>query len=114
MMSGGKIRHGEAVAIVLVLDSFYAVEKGLLLKEDFDSLTVSLKKTGFRLWSDLLLKKDRCGRLEIFYGISEFREHLGGELHVTLPNGLGRKIEVNELDEKIILKAIKWLEVASC
>ena len=110
MMSGGKIRHGEAVAIGLALDSFYAVEKGLLRKKDFDLLTGSLEKIGFRLWSDLLLKKDRRGKLEIFSGIREFREHLGGELHVTLPNGLGRKIEVNELDEEIILKAIRHFE----
>jgi 3-dehydroquinate synthase len=110
MMSGGKIRHGEAVAIGLVLDSFYAVEKGLIREKDFDSLTLSLKKIGFRLWSDLLLKKGKNGSFEIFSGIREFREHLGGELHVTLPNGLGRKIEVNELDERIILKAIRSLE----
>ncbi len=109
MMSGGKIRHGEAVAIGLVLDSFYAVEKGLLQKKDFNSLTVSLKKIGFLLWSDLLLKKGKNGRPEILSGIREFREHLGGELHVTLPNGLGRKIEVNELDEEIILSAIKFI-----
>ncbi len=109
MMSAGKIRHGEAVAIGLALDSFYAVEKGLLRQKDFDLLTVSLERIGFRLWSDLLLKKDRRGRLEIFSGIREFREHLGGELHVTLPNGLGRKIEVNELDEEIILNAIRHL-----
>ena len=110
MMSGGGLRHGEAVAIGLALDSFYAVEKGLLLKKDFDSLTGSLEKIGFRLWSDLLLKKGKDGSPEIFSGIREFREHLGGELHVTLPNGLGRKTEVNELDGKIILKAIKYLE----
>ena len=56
------------------------------------------------------MKKGKNGRPEILSGIREFREHLGGELHVTLPNGLGRKIEVNELDEKIILKAIRSLE----
>ena len=110
MMSGGKIRHGEAVAIGLALDSFYAVEKGLLRKKDFDSLTGALGKIGFRLWSELLLKKGKNGRLEIFSGIGEFREHLGGELHVTLPDGLGGKTEVNELDEKIILMAIRYLE----
>jgi 3-dehydroquinate synthase len=109
MMSGGNIRHGEAVAIGLALDSFYAVEKGLLREKDFDSLICSLKKVGFRLWSELLLKKGKSGRPEIFSGIREFREHLGGELHITLPNGLGGKIEVNELDEKVILKAIRYL-----
>jgi 3-dehydroquinate synthase len=110
MMSGGEIRHGEAVAIGLALDSFYAVEKGLLRKKDYDSLASALREIGFRLWSDLLLKKDRRGKLEIFSGIREFREHLGGELHVTLPNGLGRKIEVNEMDEEIIVKAIRFHE----
>jgi 3-dehydroquinate synthase len=110
MMSRGKIRHGEAVAIGLALDSFYAMEKGLLREKDFDSLIGALEKIGFRLWSELLLKKDKNGRLELFSGIGEFREHLGGELHITLPSGLGRKTEVNALDEEIIIRAIRYLE----
>lgn len=110
MMSGGSIRHGEAVAIGLALDSFYAVEKGLLGKKDFDALTCALRKIGFSLWSELLLNMDGAGKPEILSGIREFREHLGGELHVTLPNRLGGKIEVNEMDEKIILNAIRHFE----
>ncbi len=110
MLSGGKMRHGEAVAIGLALDSYYAFEKGLLFRKDFEALLRSLEDLGFVLWSELLLKKDRRGRLEIFQGIQEFREHLGGELHITLPNGLGRKTEVNELDEKTLLEGIRFLE----
>jgi len=110
MLSGGKLRHGEAVAIGLALDSYYALEKGLLYRKDFETLLLSLEKLGFALWSDLLLKKDRRGRYVIFSGIQEFREHLGGELHITLPNGLGRKTEVNELDEEILVEGIKYLK----
>ncbi|MFZ2656457.1 MAG: 3-dehydroquinate synthase [Victivallales bacterium] len=110
MMSGGKIRHGEAVAVGLALDSYYAVEKGLLYKGDFERLLSCLKILGLAPWSDYLLEKDKNGNSRIFSGIREFREHLGGELHITLPNGLGRKTEVNELDEKILLDGIGHLK----
>jgi 3-dehydroquinate synthase len=110
MLSGGKIRHGEAVAIGLALDSYYAFEKGLLFKKDLDALLSALENLGFSLWSDLLLKKDRRGQPEIFLGIQEFREHLGGDLHITLPCGLGRKTEVNELDGNVLMEGIRFLE----
>ena len=43
-------------------------------------------------------------------GLREFREHLGGELTVTLLAEIGRGVEVHEMDETLILEAIGWLE----
>ncbi|HEY5949019.1 MAG TPA: hypothetical protein VIV40_26185, partial [Kofleriaceae bacterium] len=43
-------------------------------------------------------------------GLAEFREHLGGELCITLLGGIGRPLEANEVLEEPLRRAIEWLE----
>jgi len=50
------------------------------------------------------------GRLEILQGLDDFQEHLGGQLNVTMPAGIGRKIEVHEMDPAIVEQAIFYLK----
>jgi 3-dehydroquinate synthase len=45
----------------------------------------------------------------VLAGIREFREHLGGRLCVTLPDGLGAKVEVHTMDEMLVLAAVERL-----
>jgi 3-dehydroquinate synthase len=42
-------------------------------------------------------------------GLTEFREHLGGELTVTLLADVGRGVEVHEMQEPLVLAAIDRL-----
>ena len=42
-------------------------------------------------------------------GLREFREHLGGELTVTLLIDLGVGDEVHEIDEAVMAACIDWL-----
>ena len=42
--------------------------------------------------------------------LREFREHLGGELTITLLENIGQGVEVHEMDEERILGAITWLK----
>jgi 3-dehydroquinate synthase len=42
-------------------------------------------------------------------GLAEFREHLGGELTVTLLTDIGRGVEVHAMRDDAILHAIDWL-----
>jgi 3-dehydroquinate synthase len=39
-------------------------------------------------------------------GLAEFREHLGGELTVTLLAAIGRGVEVHEMREPLVLGAL--------
>ncbi len=48
--------------------------------------------------------------LEILCGLDDFQEHLGGELHITIPSPIGSKIEITEMDKNIIRDAIKELK----
>jgi len=46
------------------------------------------------------------GKLSILSGIDDFREHLGGELHITLPNPIGEKTELSQMSNAIIIEII--------
>ena len=50
------------------------------------------------------------GGSALFEGLREFREHLGGELTVTLLEDIGCGIEVHEIDEARMRAAITWLK----
>jgi 3-dehydroquinate synthase len=41
--------------------------------------------------------------------LEEFREHLGGDLTITLLTQLGSGTEVNKMDERLVDAALDWL-----
>jgi 3-dehydroquinate synthase len=45
----------------------------------------------------------------VLRGLEEFREHLGGELTITLLNDIGRSLEVHALDLALLQQAIAEL-----
>jgi 3-dehydroquinate synthase len=64
---------------------------------------------GFKLFDDKLLKAAASGHLQIQAGLEEFREHLGGELTITLLKEIGRGVEVHDLNQPQIIEAIHTL-----
>jgi len=104
------VRHGEAVAIGLALDTHYSVLKGLLPAGDDERVCFLLEHLGFRLWHPALLMEDRSGELEILKGLVDFREHLGGELTITLLEAIGQGIEVHEIDDELVRQSMDWLK----
>jgi 3-dehydroquinate synthase len=98
LLSGFRISHGEAVASGVLLDSIYAAKQGWISVEELVRIASGLKASGFGLWFDEFDLRDDAGRRLVFQGIEDFREHLGGELTVTFPRGLGARHEVHEID----------------
>jgi 3-dehydroquinate synthase len=105
-MTQHRLRHGEAVAIGIALDLAYAVRKGLLDPTMSKRIVAVLETIGFQLWDDALQDRGRDGTLTLITGLREFREHLGGELHITLLRDIGRSCEVTEMDEDAIAESI--------
>ncbi len=103
------LRHGEAVAIGIALDARYSVLCGLLAAGEEERICFLLEHLGFRLWHTGLDQPDRDGRLAVLRGLVDFREHLGGELTITLLAGIGTGVEVHEMDERLVLESIDWL-----
>jgi len=108
-LSDYAIGHGQGVAVGIAADSFYAMRKGLLSEADFERIVAGLTAAGLPVWSELLAERAEDGRLRILEGLDEFREHLGGNLNVTLPDGLGRKCEVHQISPEIVEEAVEHL-----
>lgn len=108
-MSAHALSHGEAVAIGLALDARYSVLAGLLAAGEELRVYRLLARLGFCLWHEQLAARDAAGRLLLLDGLREFREHLGGELTITLLAALGSGVEVHAMDEALVEAAIRWL-----
>ncbi len=91
-LSGHELRHGEAVAIGIALDSLYSQRIGLLSELDLHRIITLLEALGFALYHPAL------SWLDVERALGDFREHLGGELSIPLLEGIGRKIEAHEID----------------
>jgi len=108
-MTGHAVRHGEAVAIGLALDARYSVLAGLLSPADGERVAALLRRLGLPLLHEALTRVRADGRFVILDGLEEFREHLGGEMTITLLAALGTGVEVNAIDPALMGAAIGWL-----
>ena len=109
VLTGHELRHGEAVAIGLALDTRYSVQVGMLTQGADERVYRLLKALGFFLWHPALELRTDKGEWSLLRGLKEFREHLGGELTITLLRDIGRGEEVHHMDTQEILLALAWL-----
>lgn len=109
-LSSHRVRHGEAVAIGLAVDTRYAVEMGQLAPEVATRVAEVLQRLGFPLWAPELSQTRSGGARCVFDGLDEFREHLGGELTVTLLSDVGVAREVHEMDLAALERALIWVQ----
>ncbi len=91
-LSDSDLRHGEAVAIGIALDSLYSHAQGMLGLGVLKQIRETLEGVGFTLTHSALKA------LDIEAALQGFREHLGGELCITLLNDAGEAEEVHEID----------------
>jgi 3-dehydroquinate synthase len=110
MLSHYELNHGLAVSIGIALDTCYASLIKLISVAERDMILDALEKTGLPTWSDLLELRAEDGTLQILRGLKDFQEHLGGDLHVTLPSRIGAKKEVHEMEPSLLLQAIAHLK----
>ena len=113
LLSGFRISHGEAVAAGVLLDSIYAEKQGWITADALKLIADGLKASGFALWFPEFENKDAQGRPAVFAGLEDFREHLGGELTVTYPNGLGARQEVHTVDLALMERSLNDLRHVS-
>ncbi len=102
-LSGFQLRHGEAVAIGIALDVIYARRAGFLAGTSSERVLQLLRKLGFALFHPDL---QRAGLL---LGLEEFREHLGGQLAITLLRDIGVGFEANEMQVDLIRESVAEL-----
>ena len=113
ILSGYRMGHGQAVAVGIALDAYYAMRQGLLNGDELTRLLTAMEHCGLPTWSPLLDGRDAEGTPLVIDGLRQFREHLGGKLTVTLPDGIGRALEVHHMDTSTILDGIAYLKQRS-
>lgn len=102
VMTDFGLRHGEAVGIGVAVDTVYSSMVHGLPTEDADRVLHALARMGLPLDHPALHDTD-----ELFNGLEEFRQHLGGRLTVTMLRGVGDPIDVHHIDEPRMREAIE-------
>ncbi len=105
-MTDYSLRHGEAVAKGIALDVTYAHLIGLISENELHRIIRVFEAVGFDLNFPVETEAD-INRL--LNGIEEFREHLGGQLTITLISGIGKKHDVHEIDNLLMKRALHSL-----
>jgi 3-dehydroquinate synthase len=100
-MSDFRLRHGEAVAIGVALDTVYSSLAHGLPESDAARVLRCLADLGFQV-ADPCLADTKT----LFKGLEEFRQHLGGQLTVTMLRGVGLPLDVHEIDRDRMQQAI--------
>src|SRR6185437_8907762 len=104
------LRHGEAVAIGIALDTTYSYLSGMLEERDWRRTIDLLHTLGFDLavtQEGLTLGRENSRSL--LSGLNEFREHLGGPLTIMLLKRVGVGIEVHEISDDLMMESIALL-----
>ncbi len=101
-MTNFELRHGEAVAIGVAVDTVYSSLVYGFPKGDAERVLHCLHNLGLSLDHPALHETE-----ELMKGLEEFRQHLGGRLTLTMLPEIGRKINVHEVDDVKMLQAIE-------
>ena len=101
-MSNFELRHGEAVAIGVAVDTVYSSLVHGLPAEDADRVLLTLERLGLLLDHPALRQTD-----ELFQGLEEFRQHLGGRLTITMLESIGQPINVHDINRPRMAEAIQ-------
>lgn len=103
-MSEYSLRHGEAVSIGVALDCLYSSRVYNLSRTDAHRVVRCLAEIGLPTSHPLLENK-----AALFDGLEEFRQHLGGELTITMIDKPGTPLDVHEIDYAEMDSAIEEL-----
>lgn len=102
-LTGYHLRHGEAVSIGVALDVLYSHQVHGLERSDALSAVQALLDLGLPIYDQHLESQ------QIFDGLEEFRQHLGGRLTLTMLRSVGSAISVHEVDIAAMSSAIAML-----
>ncbi len=111
-----ELRHGEAVAIGIALDVTYSYLQDMITETEWQRILDVFRRSGFKLYVPQLTAKlnQPNHRDSIFYGLEEFREHLGGQLTIMLIEGIGQGKEVHQVKYEAYRKAVSLIEAFRC
>ena len=104
-MSDFALRHGEAVAIGVAIDTVYSSLEFGLDSAVAQRVMQCLCDLGFSLTDATLGDVDT-----LFRGLEEFRQHLGGRLTLTMLEEIGKPINVHSVNRRNMLASIEQVK----
>ena len=108
VMTDFELRHGEAVGIGVAIDAVYS---GLALgfpERDVRRVLRAIEQMDMPLAHPALSRTP-----ELFAGLEEFRQHLGGRLTITMLRGVGDPVNVHEINHTLMGQAISRVRNAA-
>lgn len=105
-----RLSHADAVAVGLSLDTLYSARIGLADESLAERVLNVVSHLGLQTYHPGLDWTDEDGKRRVFEGIHEFREHLGGELTVLMLKGIGKGVDVHEIDLEVMAACIAELK----
>jgi len=108
-LTHNRLRHGEAVAIGMAIDTLYSAKTRLCREEVAETVLETLQRIGLSVWHPSLDERRPDGRPRVLDGLREFREHLGGELTLTMLRDIGESVEIHEVDEALLVHCLDTL-----
>jgi 3-dehydroquinate synthase len=103
-LSRFQLRHGEAVAIGLALDAVLSQLLCGFPEREVLRIISSLIHMSLPVY-DTLLEDSKA----VIEGLEEFREHLGGQLSITLLKDIAKPVQVSGLRGEVIIHAVRIL-----
>ena len=110
-MSGYTLGHAEAVSVGMCLDILYSIKKDWLPSRQAERIITVLKSLELPVFHPLLTRRTKDGACEILKGLEAFREHLGGHLTVLMLTGIGKGMDVHEIDAALMEECIREMQV---
>jgi 3-dehydroquinate synthase len=108
-LTNHQVRHGEAVAIGVALDTTYSYLSGFLPEGDWKRVIALLGALGLAVYAPEL-SHHAGDRPAVLRGLEEFREHLGGRLTIMLLKAIGVPFDAHEIDKGVMLGSIEVLK----
>jgi 3-dehydroquinate synthase len=95
------------VAIGIVIDSLYSWQAGHLSREEAGRIRSCIESLGFQVDVARRFHLDSDAGIQmVLQGLLDFQEHLGGELSITLLQGIGQPFEIHQFDEKLLFECV--------
>ena len=104
-LTNHELLHGEAVAIGIALDLNYAAAIGLIATEEAHYIIHAMKQLGLPIVHPII--RDTFNA--VWDGLEEFREHIGGELCIAMPQSLGHRTDIYSVDKELMFMLARQL-----
>ena len=104
MVTKHRLNHGEAVAVGMAIDTHISYARGYISEEELERTLALLEAIGLPIYDKSATVKN------IWPGLESFRRHLGGELTISLLDGIGGKQDVHTISKSEVESAINYLK----